>query len=102
MSSNKYKFDKLVDRYCDEIVDFGEVAVDFCRTMRWIVLVWGFIIETAYVDDDWTTVFETLVSYNGKTATLVHRYREGPNHNKMKRYLRDEQYPIPCCVKLLS
>jgi len=97
----KYQFDEVVDRHCDKIVDHGDIYIDFWRSMRWVVTSWGFIIETAYEDNDRTITYETLVSFDRIKAVLMHRYREGPNHNEMKRYLRDEQYPIPCHVRLL-
>lgn len=98
---DKYKFDAIVDRHCDEVVGYDNTYVDFWRSMRWVIMTWGFVIETTHEDRDRTTTYETLVSFDGVKAVLMHRCREGPNYNEMNRYLRDEQYPVPCRVRLL-
>jgi len=101
MTLDRYKFDNIVDRHCDNIVDWGGTYIDLWHSMRWVVMPWGFVIETICEDDNRTTTYETLIAFNRKKAVLIHRYREGLCHDEMKRYLRDEQYPIPCRVRLL-
>lgn len=98
---DNWQFSKIAQSHFDEIMDTGEIVIDFNRTLRWMALTWGWVIETIHIDEEQTKTIETLVSYNGETATITHRRRCGPNFNEMKSYVRDSEFPVPCIVNLL-
>lgn len=97
---NRFQFEQIVEDHQMEIVDGGNKVIDFHRTMRYVMFDWGWVIETCHVDDEGTATIETLISYTGNTATITHRHRCGPNHDEMKAYLRDSEFPVPCVVRL--
>lgn len=98
---NKYSFDQIAHDHRDEIIEYGVKEIDFQRSMRWYMFDWGWVIETCHFDMEQTATIETLISYNGETATLIHRRRFGVNCNEMKPYHRDNILPIPSKVRLL-
>jgi hypothetical protein len=95
------KFDQIVENHTTEILEEGGKTIDFHRSMRWVMFDWGWVIETNQIDEDLTTTVETLVSYTGKTAVLIHRHRFGLHHNEMKSYQRDDLFPIACQVQMM-
>lgn len=101
VTMDKWQFDEVVRSHAHEIMDNGHITISFTRTLKWVMCEWGWIIETTFYDEEETATVETLITYNGKTATLVHRHRFGPCYNVFKSYPRDTQYPIPCIVRLL-
>jgi hypothetical protein len=98
---DEMKFDQIVENHRDQILESGKKTIDFHRSMRWVMFDWGWVIETNHMDGDLTTTVETLVSYTGKTAVLIHRHRFGLYHDEMKPYHRDDVYPIACQVKMM-
>lgn len=99
--TEKFQYEQIVWDHYDEIVERGEKLLGFLRYMRWVMFDWGWAIETSRLDEENTLIVETLISYNAKTATIVHRYRSGPNHNEMKTYQRDNLFPVSSIVRLL-
>lgn len=97
----KFRFEQVVKDHQDSILEEGERMIDYHRTIRWVMFDWGWVIETSFLDDYQTTTIETLISYNGETAVLIHRFRYGPDYNEMQQYLRDDFFPVPSCVRLL-
>lgn len=95
------KFDQIVEDNRQDIVEDGNKTVDFFRSMRWVMFEWGWVIETSLLDDELTTTVETLISYTGRTAVLIHRRRFGVEHTEMKPYQRDDAFPIACHVRLM-
>ena len=98
---SEMKFDQIVENHTAEIVEEGNKTIDFHRSMRWVMFDWGWVIETNQIDEDLTTTVETLVSYTGKTAVLIHRRRFGLSHHEMKPYQRDDLFPIACQVHMM-
>lgn len=98
---SEMKFDQIVENHPTEILEEGNKTIDFHRSMRWVMFDWGWVIETNHIDEDLTTTVETLVSYTGQTAVLIHRHRFGLQHDGMKSYQRDDLFPIACRVKIM-
>jgi hypothetical protein len=98
---SEMKFDQIVESHRNGILESGNKTIDFHRSMRWVMFDWGWVIETNHIDDELTTTVETLVSYTGDTAVLIHRHRFGLHHNEMKPYQRDDLFPIACRVKMM-
>lgn len=96
-----FRFDRLLKTHLDEVIEERHYVIDFHRDMRCAMFEWGWVILTTHLDSEQTTTCETLISYNGKTATLVHRYRYGPNFNRLQPYDRDDILPIPSTVSLI-
>lgn len=99
--TGKFTYEQIVWDHQNEIIEQDEITIDFHRSMRWVMFNWGWVIETCHLDEEQTTTIETLVSYNRKSATITHRFRYGPNHDKMKTYQRDDLFPVSSIVRLL-
>lgn len=97
----KFQFQQIVDAHQMEIVEGGQMYINFHYSMRYVKFDWGWVIETCHIDEEGTTTIETLISYTGLTATIVHRVRCGLNHDEMKTYPRDSEYPVPSIVRLI-
>lgn len=95
------KFDQVVEDHRHEIMEVGNKTIDFHHSMRWVMFDWGWVIETSLFDEELTTTVETLVSYTGRTAVLIHRQRFGLEHHEMKPYRRDDEFPVACQVRLM-
>ena len=98
--AEKFGYEHVVLDHQSEIIEQTGKVIDFHRTMRLTMFEWGWAIETCHVDEDHTTTLETLITYDGYTATITHRARFGPNHDEMKTYRRDSLFPIPSIVRL--
>lgn len=96
----KFEYDQIVWDHQDEILDQVEKYIDVQRSMDITMFEWGWVIETCHVDENRTITLETLVSYDGYTATITNRTRFGPEHNEMQSYPRDNCLPIPSIVRL--
>jgi hypothetical protein len=100
MPAKKFEYDQIVWDHREEIVEQTERLIDDYHTMRVTMFEWGWVIETRCVDEDYTTTLETLVSYDGYTATITHRARYGPFYDGTETYVRDSFLPIPSIVRL--
>jgi len=96
----RFEYDKIIEDHQDEILDQAEKYIDAQRSMDITMFEWGWVIETCHVDENHTVTLETLVSYDGYTATITNRTRFGPEHNEMQPYPRDDYLPIPSIVRL--
>jgi hypothetical protein len=97
--AEKFGYDQVVWDHQGEIIEQTEKTIDSYHTMRVTMFNWGWVIETCWVDEDYTVTLETLISYDGCTATITHRTRYGPNCNR-QAYPRDNHFPIPSIVRL--
>lgn len=100
MPARKFEYDQVVWDHQAEIIEEVRKFIDFRHTMRITMFEWGWVIETTHIDEDDTVTMETLISYNGYTATVTHRERYGPDYDEMKTYPRDDLLPIPSIVRL--
>jgi len=98
--TEKFEYDQVVWDHQTEIIEEVSKFIDFRHTMRITMFEWGWVIETTHIDEDDTVTMETLISYDGYTATITYRERYGPDHDEMKTYLRDNLLPIPSIVRL--
>jgi len=96
----KFEYDQIIWDHQDEVIAQTGKVIDSCRHMRITMLEWGWVIETCHVDEDYTKTLETLISYDGYTATITHRTRHGINHDEMRTYPRDNLLPVPSIVRL--
>jgi hypothetical protein len=92
------------ERYLEKNRDYLEIEVinvGFVRSMTVARYKWGYLIETEHIDEEGVTTLEVLASQDAYTAILINRERFGENHDDMKPYPRDSQFPIGCFVRLI-
>jgi len=74
--------------------------IDFLHTMTVVELDDGVVVEFTSIDDEGTTLTETLFSKDRKIFTLIGRWRAGENYHKMRSYDRDNKYPLKGVVRI--
>ncbi len=100
--ANRVHYTQVVLDHLTEIVETRERKINAQCTMRWTMFDWGWVIETTRNDSMMCiTTVETLISYCGKDAVIVNRFRFGRNHSKTTLYARDHIYPVASIVRLL-
>ena len=100
LPKHQFQFDQLVMNRLEELIETGKCVITTDRSMRWVKFTWGWVIETCNFDTAKTTTIETLISYNSRSAVIVHRARFGPNYTETVQYSRDYVYPVSSIVWL--
>lgn len=100
MPANNFRYDEILESHAGEVIEEYAKVLSFHCDMRCVMFEWGWAIETNRLDSEQTTTVETLISYNGETAVLVHRHRYGPNYDEFQPYDRDSILPVPSVVRL--
>jgi len=93
-------FDRFLNKHPDTL-SVCTYNVTIMRTMTIAEYLWGWVIETMDLDDEFTTTLETLtLQRTSKTAVLLNRERYGSEYNDFRSYPRDSVFPVGCFVRL--
>ena len=102
LPAHEFCYSNIVALNASEILDTRCVYPDFHSSMRCTRFSWGWVIETAKYDSVASVqTIETLVSYDGVTAVIVHRERHGDESFAKRSYSRDLFYPVSSIVRLI-
>ena len=82
-------------------MEFRHVQLDFHRGMKWVMLDWGWVIETSQETGGKDVIKETLISHDGKVAVITARSILSAGSPVECRCLRDDDYPVGSIVRLM-
>jgi len=99
--AKRVQYTQIVWDHHTDVMESGEQKIDTQRIIRWTRFNWGWVIETVRIDSAFITTVETLISYDGKNAVIINRYRFGHSHSDARVYPRDYTYPVASIVRLL-
>lgn len=87
---------------CDEasIMEFHHKQLDFHRGWRWIMLDWGWVLETTQETAAKEIIKETLVTHDGREAVITARRAVAADYGEMWACDRDDTFPVGCIVRL--
>jgi hypothetical protein len=94
-------YEQIVSTNEASIMEFRHVQLDFHRGMKWVMLDWGWVIETSQETAGKDIIKETLVSHDGRTAVITARTVDSAKSNKVWKCLRDDDYPVGSIVRLV-
>lgn len=100
LSAQQFCYANIVGLNTSEILDTYCVRPNFRDCMHWTSFSWGWAIETTK-NANGIQIIETLVSYDGVTAVVVHREHHGKKQYKMQPHFRNSLYPVPSVIRLL-
>jgi hypothetical protein len=93
-------YEQIVSGHEASIMEFRHVQLDFHRGMKWVMLDWGWVIETSQETAGKDVIRETLISHDGRVAVITAREIVAANSGGTCRCLRDDDYPVGSIVRL--
>jgi len=93
-------YNQIVAKHEAAIMEFRQKQLDFHRGMKWVMLDWGWVIETIQETANKEIIKETLISHDGRVAVIVARNRYTADYSNMCKCLRDDDYPVGSIVRL--
>ena len=96
-------YEQIVTHEEAAIMEYRHVQLDFNRSMKWVMLDWGWVIETSQTTEGGDTIKETLISYDGRVAVVTAREIVPPRPviTNIYKCLRDDIYPVGSMVRLV-
>lgn len=95
-------YDQIVAPCMASVIEFRHKQLDFHRGMKWVMLDWGWVIETTQETDRKEIIKETLISHDGRVAVITARNRYAADYSNMHKCLRDDGYPVGSIVRLVK
>jgi|WetSurMetagenome_2_1015567.scaffolds.fasta_scaffold30081_1 hypothetical protein len=95
------RLDEFMTSYPQDVKRFKTTLLDINKIFTVLEMNNGEVyVETEAIDEDNVTTVEVLRSNDRKNFTLIWRERYGGNHDDMRTYPRDSQFPLFCQVRL--
>lgn len=98
-------YEQIVTHEEASIMEFRHKQLDFHRSMKWVMLDWGWVIETSQESGNGKDIIkETLVSHDGKAAVVTARRVENVASGveyRVWKCLREDTYPVGSIVRLV-
>jgi hypothetical protein len=103
--ANTLDYELIVTHEEASIMEFRHKQLDFHRSMKWVMLDWGWVIETSQESGNGKDIIkETLISHDGKAAVITARKVESVTSGEdypVWKCLREDDYPVGSIVRLV-
>jgi hypothetical protein len=93
-------YNQIVALHEGSIIEFRQKQLDFHRGMKWVMLDWGWVIETSLETAGKEIIKETLISHDGRVAVITARFLLWAKPDTVWKSLRDDDYPVGSIVRL--
>jgi hypothetical protein len=94
-------YENIVTDQEASIMEYQHVQLDFHRSMKWVMLDWGWVIQTSQETAGKDIIRETLISHDGRVAVITARQLSTSTRATVWKCLRDDDYPVGSIVRLL-
>jgi hypothetical protein len=94
-------YTQIVAKHEASIIEFRHTQLDFHRGMKWVMLDWGWVIETSQETTGKEIIKETLISHDGRVAVITARTLDSTRGTEVWKCWRDDDYPVGSIVRLL-